>query len=122
MSAQEYFDAFDFWLSQHVNAALKAGKDLAFRDRRFNCGFKLDDDGAAWDYVFLAPGEEPPPGRAWSVYRLHGVAPGPKPKADMRVACLESRREQDLVGRLTAAVFGVARPRAKGRPHLRLVG
>ncbi len=61
MDMQDYLTAFDHWLSLHICAAVKAGKDLAFRDRRLNCALKLDDDGAAWDYLMLQPGAAPPP-------------------------------------------------------------
>ena len=131
MSTQDYLTAFDRWLSQHICAATKAGKDFAFFDRRLNCSFKLDDDGAAWDYVLLEPGEDPPPGRAWSVYRLQGVAR--RPAQELTVS-IERRRQGDLIGRLMQAVFGSPKPqgRAHGRgqargdagrkPQLRLVG
>ena len=107
MTVQDYLTAFDQWLSQHICAANKAGKDLAFRDRRLNCSLKLDDDGAAWDYIFLEPGAAPPPGRDWSVYRLHGVevtdAPIPLPAPKVR------RRRSALIARLVEAVFDQAR-------------
>ena len=62
MSTEDYLAAFDLWLSHHVNAALKAGKDLAYCDRRLNSGLKLDEYGSAWDYVMLEPGGGAPPG------------------------------------------------------------
>jgi|GEM_PF-7014382 hypothetical protein len=111
---QVYLSTFDQWLSQHIYIAVKSGKDLAFRDRRFNSILKLDEDGAAWDYVMLEPGSPVPPGGAWSVYRLHGVQPN--------VARLETvaPKRRNLIEYLTQAAFGARR--AGNRPnHLRLV-
>ncbi len=115
MTIQDYLTAFDQWLSQHIHAAHKAGKDFAFRDRRHNCILKLDDDGAAWDYVLLDPGASPPPGHAWSIYRLQGVGPcqaPPAPSAD--------RPERAKVAFLAEAVFGRSCGDAK-RAHLHAV-
>jgi hypothetical protein len=115
MTIEDYLTAFDQWLSQHIYAATKAGKDFAFRDRRLNCALKLDDDGAAWDYVLLDPGASPPPGHAWSIYRLQGVGPSqapPAPRAD--------RAERATVAGLAEAVFGRGLAKTKGA-HLHAV-
>lgn len=120
MDMQDYLTAFDHWLSQHIHAAVKAGKDLAFRDRRLNCALKLDDDGAAWDYLMLDPGAAPPPGHIWTVYRLHGAEPPPPAVAPPRPTVL--RRRRALIDSLAQTLFGFGWPRAKAKPsHLRLV-
>jgi hypothetical protein len=120
MDVQDYLGAFDHWLSQHIHAAAKAGKDLAFRDRRLNCALKLDDDGAAWDYLMLNPGAAPPPGHVWTVYRLHGVEPPAAAVAPPLPKTL--RRRRALIDRLAQALFGLGRAPAKRKAsHLRLV-
>ena len=124
MTTQDYLNAFDTWLSQHIYAAMKSGKDLAFKERRVNCALKLDDDGAAWDYLLLDPGAAPPAGHAWSVYRLHGVHPisEGRPPAPPATA---PRRNGLIVG-LAQFLFGqrvAAQARSlDGQPALRLVG
>ena len=106
MTIQDYLAAFDQWLSQHIYAASKAGKDLAFRDRRLNCALKLDDDAGAWDYVLLEPGAAPPPGRDWSVYRLHGVE---LTDAPIDFSVHKARRGRyAIIAELAEAVFGAA--------------
>ena len=105
VTAQEYLAAFDTWLSQHIHAAMKSGKDLAFKERRMNFVLKLDDDGSAWDYVLLEPGARPPPGHAWSVYRLHAVRPPVRPAPEPPAAAPVSRRRGRLAG-LVDALLG----------------
>lgn len=120
LNTQDYLTAFDHWLSQHICAAVKAGKDLAFRDRRLNCALKLDDDGAAWDYLMLEPGAAPPPGHVWSVCRLHGVQPPAPAIAPPRAKTVQRRRA--LIDNLAEAVFGFSRaPSKAGAPYLRVV-
>ncbi len=126
MSTEDYLAAFDLWLSLHVNAALKAGKDLAYCDRHFNSSLKLDEYGSAWDYVMLEPGAIPPGGRAWSVCRLHGVLPQPAAKVmpEKKVVSLQARRERNLIGRMAEVLF-TPPPQPKirrAKPNLRLVG
>ena len=120
MDMQDYLTAFDRWLSLHICAAVKAGKDLAFRDRRLNCALKLDDDAAAWDYLMLDPGAAPPPGHVWTVYRLHGVQPPAPAIAPPHAKTL--RRRSALIDSLAQTLFGVGRTPTKARAsHLRLV-
>jgi hypothetical protein len=102
MTAEEYLSAFDHWLSWHIHAAVKAGKDIAFRDRGFNFDPKLDEDGAAWEYVFLEPGAGSPPGHAWTIYRLQGEAPRPARPPPAPVARRQRRMIEDLSGRVFA--------------------
>ncbi len=118
MTIQDYLTAFDQWLSNHIHAAVKAGKDFAFRDRGLNCALRLDDDGAAWDYIFLDPGAAPPPGHAWSVYRLHGVVPS-DPPAEPPVPRTDSHRRAEVAD-LAQTVFGGGRAPGKATgAHLR---
>ncbi len=120
MTTQDYLNAFDHWLSQHICAANKAGKDLAFRDRYLNCAFKLDEDGAAWDYLLLEPGAAPPNGHPWSVYRLQGVTPSAAPAEPQRPVVRQRRRA--LLSELAEAVFGLGRsPEKAADSNLRAV-
>jgi hypothetical protein len=119
VTAEDYIDAFDHWSSLHIHAAIKAGKDLAFRDRSAHFSLELDDDGAAWEYLLLEPGACPPPGHAWTVYRLHNTGaarpadPAPPPVARRRRLTIETLAER---------VFAGAFPAAKAKPsHLRAV-
>jgi hypothetical protein len=128
LTTQDYLTAFDAWLSQHIYAAVKSGKDLAFTERRFNLGLKLDDDGSAWDYLLIQPGSLPPPGRPWSVYRLHGVHPN-GPASQLAAAPQSANKQRAFITGLIEAVFGDPCPsrrapapaRVKPAPVLRLV-
>ena len=103
---------------------MKSGKDLAFKERRINCALRLDDDGAAWDYLLLDPGAAPPAGHAWSVYRLHDVHPitDARPPAQLPAG---PRRNGLIVG-LARFLFGqrsaVQARSPNPQPALRLVG
>lgn len=120
MTTQDYLTAFDQWLSQQIYAATRAGKDLAFRDRRHDCDLRLDDDGAAWDYMLLDSGAAPPLGQAWSVYRLQGVSPSAAPAEPPRPVVRQRRRA--LICDLAEAVFGLGGLPVKARgAHLRAV-
>ncbi len=124
LNAQDYLTAFDGWLTDHIHAAVKSGKDFAFKDRRLNYAFKLDDDGAAWDYVLIEPGAMPPPGHSWTIYRLHGVAPAevavqPAPPPRPRRRMFAGGLAQAMFGRFHQPVLQAAMP--QGAPHLRVV-
>jgi hypothetical protein len=70
MTIQEHLAAFDGWLTNKIEEAYAASKDLAFRD--------LAGEGpvaSAWEYSLLEPGQVSPVGEGWSVYRLQGVWP-----------------------------------------------
>ncbi len=126
MTTEDYLTAFDGWLSHHIHVAVKSGRDLAFRDRRFNCSLKLDDDGSAWDYLLIEPGTAPPPGHAWTVYRLHGLT---EPPAEPIVVPhpLMAKRRRDFIDSMAEIVFGqggapwarVSRPDSVGCSQLR---
>jgi hypothetical protein len=115
VTAEEYLIAFDEWQTQYIGAAVDAGKDFAFCERRPNCGFKLDEDGAAWDHAFLEPGA-PAPGSAWTVYRLHGVAAIPASAPVVANELSLARQHRAGVAQLVRAVFGAVKT-----PDLRLV-
>jgi len=103
MDADEYLTAFDLWLSRYIESAMKAGKDLAFRDRKAHGEAALDDSGSAWDHLLLEPGA-PSPGRGWTVYRLQGVAPKPAP-ADLDPVKLGPAESAPLQRRAPVATF-----------------
>jgi hypothetical protein len=70
--AQDAFsliDSFDLWLSARVAEAYDAGKDLAFFDTELTAigGGLLN----GWVHILLEPGEHPPMGESWTIYRLH---------------------------------------------------
>jgi hypothetical protein len=71
MTIQEHLTAFDGWLTDKIEAAHDAGKDLAFRD----AASYGELSAAAWEYSLLEPGHVTPDGEGWSVYRLQGVWP-----------------------------------------------
>ena len=81
-----------------VNPA--AHKDLAFRD------LAPDEGGCAeaWEYSLLDPGQRPPEGAGWSVYRLQGVWPQFQPGAEPPPAALGERGA--VVVNLADALFG----------------
>jgi hypothetical protein len=119
LTVEEYLTAFDHWLSWHIHAAVKAGKDFAFRDRSFNFDPKLDEEGVAWAYVFLEPGACPPPGHAWTVYRLHEARVEACP---VRPPPAMPRRRRRMIEDLAERVFTGASPPLKAKPvHLRAV-
>jgi hypothetical protein len=71
MTIQEHLAAFDGWLTDKIEEAHEAGKDLAFRDR----ASRLELCAGTWEYSLLEPGHVSPAGEGWSVYRLQGVWP-----------------------------------------------
>ena len=62
-------DGFDTWLSRRLADAHAAGKDFAF----FDTDLRSDEKGelVGWSFVLLDPGDHPPLGENWTVYRLH---------------------------------------------------
>jgi hypothetical protein len=101
--AEDYLAAFDLWLTCHIQAATKSGKDFAYCERGAISALQLDDSGSAWDYAFLEPGA-PSPGPAWTVYRLSGVpARLPTPAPSPTVVVFQRRSK---VADLVKTLFG----------------
>jgi hypothetical protein len=67
--AHDLIDSFDLWLSARLAEAYATGMDLAFFDTelRFIGGGLMQ----GWAHVLLKPGDHPPLGETWTVYRLH---------------------------------------------------
>ena len=70
LSAQIVLESFAAWTDQRLAEAMAAGKDLAFRDRPFDVIPGRSPALVGWEHVLLEPGDDPPVGRLWTVYRL----------------------------------------------------
>ncbi|HEX5377414.1 MAG TPA: hypothetical protein VFW47_02515 [Phenylobacterium sp.] len=64
----DLIECFDAWLTERLDEAHAAGKDLAFFDTRLER--KADGRHVGWSHVLLDPGCHPPLGETWTVYRL----------------------------------------------------
>ncbi len=68
LAGLDLIESFDAWLSDRLQEAYAANKDLAFFDTQMT---RLDDGRlVGWSHVLLEPGSHPPLGETWTVYRL----------------------------------------------------
>lgn len=68
LAGLDLIESFDAWLSDRLREAYAADKDLAFFDTQMS---QLDDGRlVGWSHVLLEPGDHPPLGETWTVYRL----------------------------------------------------
>ncbi len=68
LAGLDLIESFDAWLSERLDEAHAARKDLAF----FDTDIKQLESGryVGWSHVLLEPGCHPPLGETWTVYRL----------------------------------------------------
>ena len=76
----DLIESFDAWLSDRLDEAHAAGKDLAF----FDTDIRPTGPGryVGWSHVLLEPGCHPPLGETWTVYRLQTQPPERELKPD----------------------------------------
>jgi hypothetical protein len=68
LAGLDLIESFDAWLSERLDEAHAAAKDLAFFDTEIT---RLDSGRyVGWSHVLLEPGCHPPLGETWTVYRL----------------------------------------------------
>ena len=83
ISAEAILSSFAIWIDSRLSEAMKACRDLAFRDRPFDLDPSRSPVLLGWDYVLLEPGRDPPCGPAWTIYRLQAqpeIQPDPLPR------------------------------------------
>jgi hypothetical protein len=68
LAGLDLIESFDAWLSERLDEAHAASRDLAF----FDTAIRPVADGryVGWSHVLLEPGCHPPLGETWTVYRL----------------------------------------------------
>ena len=73
LAGLDLIEAFDAWLTERLDEAHAAHKDLAF----FDTEMKRLPNGrhVGWSHVLLEPGCHPPLGETWTVYRLQPQPP-----------------------------------------------